>query len=95
VVDEPVNRVGDNAAAPGGERLLSMARLTLLRRFVIVDVGREGDMSLLGEVVRYVDGVRPRVEESLGEVIRGCHMVDMGHRSCFFNLIFCLLVFFR
>ena len=27
--------------------------------------------------------------------IRGCHMVDMGHSSRFFNLIFCFLVFFR
>ena len=70
MVDEPVNHVGDNAAAPGGERLLSMARLTLLRRFVIVDVGREGDMSSLGEVTRYIDGVRPQGEESLGEVAR-------------------------
>ena len=57
MVDEPVNCVGDNAAAPGGERLSSMARLALLRRFVIVDVGREGGMSLLGEVARYVDEV--------------------------------------
>ena len=63
MVDEPVNCVGDKAAAPGGERLSSMARLALLRRFVIVDVGREGGMSLLGEVARYVDEVRPRGEE--------------------------------
>ena len=27
--------------------------------------------------------------------IRGCQMVNMGHKSCFFNLIFCFLVFFR
>ena len=26
--------------------------------------------------------------------IRGCHMVDVGHKSCFFNLNFCFLVFF-
>ena len=26
--------------------------------------------------------------------IRGCHMVDIGHSSRFFNLIFCFLVFF-
>ena len=70
MVDEPVNCVGDNAAAPGGERLLSMAQLTLLRRFVIVDVVREGDMSLLGEVARYIDGVRPRGEKLLGEMDR-------------------------
>ena len=70
MVDEPVDCVGDNAAAPGGERLLSMAQSTLLRRFVIVYVGREGDMSSLGEVARYVDGVHPRGEESLGEVAR-------------------------
>jgi hypothetical protein len=29
------------------------------------------------------------------ETIRGCHMVDIGHTSCFFNSIFCFLVFFR
>ena len=56
---EPVDPVGDNAASPGGERLSSMAQLTLLRRFVIVDVGREVDMSSLVEVARYVNGVRP------------------------------------
>ena len=27
--------------------------------------------------------------------IRGCHMVDIGHSSRFFNFIFCFLVFFR
>jgi hypothetical protein len=62
-VDEPVDCVGDNAATPGGERLLSMDRLTLLQRVVIVDLVREGDMSLLGEVAIYVNGVRPRGEE--------------------------------
>ena len=70
MVDEPIDPVGDNATAPGGERLLSMARLTLLQRVFIVDVGREGDMSSVGEVARYVDGVRPRGEELLGEVAR-------------------------
>ena len=40
-----------------------MARLTLLQRVVIVDVGREVDMPSLGEVARYVNGVRPRGEE--------------------------------
>ena len=27
--------------------------------------------------------------------ISSCHMVDIGHSSRFFNLIFCFLVFFR
>ena len=59
MVDEPIDPVGDNATAPGGERLSSMARLTLLQRIVIVDVGREGDMSSLEEVAIYVNGVCP------------------------------------
>ena len=57
MVDEPVNCVGDNADAPGGEWLSSMAQLALLGCFVIMDAGREGDMSSLGEVARYVNEV--------------------------------------
>ena len=59
MVDEPIDPVGDNATAPGDERLSSMARLTLLQRVVIVDVGREVDMSSLVEVARYINVVRP------------------------------------
>ena len=41
------------------------------------------------------DGCLNSPREGLFDYIRGCHMVDMGHNSRFFNLYFCFLVFFR
>ena len=36
-----------------------------------------------------------RMSMGTAVVISSCHMVDIGHSSRFFNLIFCFLVFFR
>jgi hypothetical protein len=41
------------------------------------------------------DGKSIIISESKDAFIRGCHMVDMGHKSCFFNYFFCFLVFSR
>jgi hypothetical protein len=66
------------------------------RTFVVSEAQQlTGKLGHLAEGAPWVHHLLTHLYASIAcALIRGCHMVDMGHKSRFFNLNFCFLVFF-